>query len=192
MRWSLPIEVETNGKRYAITQRCDFRMVLDCINALNDENLDVEDRVVCALIIFYEDLCSVDAVYDLDPTEFEELTKEMYKIIGYTDDDPAPQTQKPKLMDWEHDYKIIAPSISHILGYDVRDPQKYTHWHSWLGGYMEIQEGIFQTVVSIRSKKFKGTNLEKHEKEFYRNNRNLVDLPLKITDEEQEELNSEW
>ena len=51
--WSLPISVEINGKEYAIRNKCDYRVVLDVISALNDEELEMEQRVECALFQFY-------------------------------------------------------------------------------------------------------------------------------------------
>ena len=72
-------------------------------------------------------------------------------------------------MDWEHDFQNIAPPVSRVLGYDVRTPNKYTHWWTFLGGYMEIGETTFSNVVSIRSKMAKGKKLEQYEKEFCNN-----------------------
>ena len=57
---------------------------------------------------------------------------------------------------------------------------------------MEIGECTFSTVVSIRSKRAKGKKLDKWEEEFYRENRKMIDLPQKLTAEEQEFLNSDW
>jgi hypothetical protein len=57
---------------------------------------------------------------------------------------------------------------------------------------MEIGECTFSNIVSIREKKIKGKKLEKYEQEFYRENRKLIDLPHKLTAEEEEFLNSDW
>ena len=47
-------------------------------------------------------------------------------------------------------------------------------------------------MISLRNKKQKGKKLEKHEQEFYQENKKMVDLPLNITEEEQEWLDSDW
>ena len=123
----------------------------------------------------------------------EALVKEMFKVINNGAEETEQNTSnKPQLMDWQHDFKQLAPPISRILGYDVRTPDKYTHWWTFLGGYMEIGECTFSNVVSIRSKKAKGKKLEKWEEEFYRENRKMIDLPLLLTTEEQELLDSDW
>ena len=184
MMWSLPISVEIDGKEYAIRNRCDYRVVLDVISALNDEDLEMEYRIACALFIFYEDLTGLR---DIQPA-----VTEMLKIINLGEEITEEEQHKPKLMDWEHDFQHIAPPVSRILGYDVRTPDKYTHWYTFLGGYMEIGECTFQNVVSIRSKRAKGKKLENWEQEFYKENKKMVDLPQNLTEEEQEWLDSDW
>ena len=180
MIWDLPTAVEIDGKEYTITNKCDYRMVLDVICALNDNELSEEDKIRTALYIFYDDI--------RECTDMEKAIKEMYKIIAYGDEEDNTSNHKPRLMDWEHDFPQIAPPISRILGYDVRTPEKYTHWYTFLGGYMEIGECTFNTVVSIRSKRSKGKKLETWEQEFYKENKKMVDLPQNLTEEEREWL----
>ena len=184
MIWDLPVAVEINGKKHAIRNNCDYRVVLDAICALNDNELTDEEKVKCALFIFYEDVSKID--------NFETAIKGMFRIINNGEEEDATPDNKPQLMDWEHDFTQLAPPISRVLGYDVRTPEKYTHWYSFLGGYMEIGECTFATVVSIRNKRAKGKKLEKWELEFLREHRKMVDLPQKLTTEEEALLNSEW
>ena len=184
MMWDLPIAVEINGKSHPIRNKCDYRVVLDVICALNDSELTDKEKVKCALFIFYEDISAID--------DFETAIKEMFRIINGGEEQEESQEQKPSLMDWEHDFSQLAPPISRVLGYDVRTPNKYTHWYSFLGGYMEIGECTFSTIVSIRSKRAKGKKLDKWEEEYIREHRKMVELPRKLTAEEQEFLDSEW
>lgn len=177
--YSLPYAVELDGKSFQIRNQCDYRIVLRCIKALNDTELTEEQRLQCALIIFYEDY---DQIKDI-----QSAVSEMFRIISYNDSGTDNQP-KPTLMDWEKDFSQIAPPISRILGYDVRLSQKYTHWWTFLGGYMEIGECTFATIVSIRAKKLKGKKLEKWEDEFYREHYEMINLPQKYTKEEQEIL----
>lgn len=184
MMWDLPIAVDINGKSHPIRNKCDYRVVLDVICALNDNKLTDEEKVKCALFIFYEGISAID--------DFDAAIKEMFRIINGGEEQEKVQEQKPKLMDWEHDFSQLAPPISRVLGYDVRTPNKYTHWYSFLGGYMEIGECTFSTIVSIRSKRAKGKKLDKWEEEYIREHREMVELPRKLTEEEEEFLNSEW
>lgn len=184
MMWNLPITIEIEGVEYKIRNKCDYRVVLDVIAALNDTDLDIEYRLQCALFIFYEDLSKCN---DIDTA-----VAEMYKVISYGEMEKDAEKNKPSLMNWEYDFKHISPPVSRILGYDVRTPDKYTHWYTFLGAYMEIGECAFQTVVAIRSKRMKGKPLEQWEQDFYKENKKMIDLPLNLTEEEQDWLNFDW
>lgn len=165
--YDLPVAVEIDGQQFKIRENCDYRIILRCINALNDGDLTDDQKIQCAIIIFYED-------YNLI-TNPQKAAEEMFRIIGYNEPQEA-GTQKPPLMDWNKDFQQLAPPISRIIGYDIRTPGKYTHWWTLVGGYMEIGECTFATIVSIRSKKQKGKKLEKWEQEYYRDNRQKVEL----------------
>jgi hypothetical protein len=177
MMWSLPLSVEIDGRDYKIRNKCDYRMVLDVINALNDEELEKVYRIQCALQIFYEDLAGL--------TNYEKAIDEMLKIINNGEENKG-SDNSPQLMDWEYDFKLIAPPISKVLGYSVRDPEKHTHWYDFVGAYMEIDESVWSTVIAIRIKKQKGKKLEKWEEEFCREHPEWVNLPVKFTQEEEE------
>ena len=43
--WSLPEFVEIKGEQHAIRNKCDYRVVLDTISALNDIDLEMHFRV---------------------------------------------------------------------------------------------------------------------------------------------------
>ena len=190
--WSLPIAVEIDGKEYAIRNKCDFRVVLDVISSLSDEELEMEQRVECALFQFYgnDELNTVEKVLS-SLNDIKIAIVEMMKIINLGKEE-TDEEYKPKLMDWEHDFTQLAPPISRTLGYSVRDAKNYTHWYDFIGAYMEIGECTFANIISIRNKRMKGKKLEDWEQEFYRENKKIVDLPHKLTDEEQEWLDSDW
>ena len=99
---------------------------------------------------------------------------------------------QPRLMSWKKDFKFIAPAVSRILGYDVRTPNKYTHWWTFIGAFQEIGECYWSTIISIRRKRLKGQKLEDWEQKIYRENKKDIDLPQNLTDEEKEWLDSDW
>ena len=183
--WNLPYDVEIDGIKYVIRNKCDYRMVLDVINALNDEELEMEHRIECAITIFYEDLSTCE--------DIKTAVEEMYRIINNGEVEKQ-SNNKPPLMNWNHDFKQIAPAVSKVLGYEVREPDRYVHWWTFIGGFMEIQDSTYLTVTSIRSKKQKGKKLDKWEEEFYREHKAMVDLPLstKLNAEERELLDADW
>ncbi len=180
-KYDLPLNVEIDGKSFKIRNACDYRIILECIDALNDIDLSQEQQLQCALVIFYEDYDEIE--------DTETAIQKMFFVISCGDD--VDNGSHPKLMDWDKDFMQIAPPVSRVLGYDIRMPQKYTHWWTFVGGYMEIGESTFSTIVSIRRKKQKGQPLEKWEQEFYRENYNLISLPNPLTEEEKDFLYSE-
>ena len=186
MTWNLPLCVEIDGKEHKIRNKCDYRVVLDVISCLNDEELEMSDRIRCALYIFYEDISEIE--------NFEVAMKEMFRIINNGAEEEQTHENKPVLMSWEHDFPILAPQINKVLKAEIRNPDAYFHWYTFLGGYFGIdpENNTWATVVSIRSKRAKGQKLEKHEIEFYRENRKMVDLPQQITAEERDLLNALW
>jgi hypothetical protein len=177
MMWDLPLSVEIDGKQYNIRNKCDYRMVLDVIKALNDEELEKIHRIQCALEIFYEDLKGL--------TNYEKAINEMLKIINNGEENIS-NDNPPQLMDWEYDFKLIAPPINKVLGYSVRDPEKTTHWYDFVGAYMEIDECVWSTVISIRLKKQKHKKLEKWEEDFCKEHPDWVNFPVKFTKEEEQ------
>jgi hypothetical protein len=183
MMWDLPIAVEIDGKKHNIRNKCDYRVVLDVICALNDNDLTDKEKAECALFIFYEDFADID--------DFQTAIKEMFRIINGGEEQEESQEQKPSLMDWQHDFPVLVAPINRVLNREIRSVD-YLHWYSLLSAYMEIGECTFSTIVSIRSKRMKGKKLEKWEEEYLREHRKMVDLPKKLTQEEQDFLNSDW
>ena len=194
MSWNLPISVEIDGTEYPIRNKCDYLVVLEVIKALNDEDLDMQYRIQCALFIFYgnDELDTKEKVLMAFRTKenTQIAINEMTKIISLGEE--KEQDDKPQIMDWEHDFSHIAPPINRVLGYSVRDENNYTHFWDFIGAYQEIGECSWANIVSVRSKRMKGKPLDKWEREFYNENRKLIDLPHKLTDEEQEWLDSDW
>lgn len=191
--WNLPTSVTINGNEFEIRNKCDYRVILDVISALNDNDLEMQHRVVCALFQFYgndTDLNTVENVLN-SLGDIQSAISEMLKIINLGNEETKSE-HKPRVMDWEHDFPQIAPPISRVLGYSVRDTNNYTHWFDFIGAYQEIGECSFATVISIRNKRMKGKKLEKWEQEFYNENKAMVDLPLKLTEDDLEWLDADY
>lgn len=171
----LPEFVKIEDETYYIRNKCDYRVVRDAIRAIRDHTLPENNRTQCALIIFYEDFNKIKKEH------IEEAAKKMLSIISYNteiNENIDEENNFPEIMDWDFDRQLIAPPINRILGYDIRTPGKYTHWWSFIGAYNEIGgDCAFANIVRIRYKIAKKKKLEKHEKEFYIENKKIIDLP---------------
>ena len=188
--WDLPFSVTIDGKEYEIDQQCDYRVILNCIGFYEDVNLDLSTQHQAAFITFYKDPYSIKNV--------DEGIRQMLRIIDCKSEEEFAEKSnyqsepQPRIMSWRKDFKFIAPAVSRVLGYDIRMPNKYTHWWTFTGAYQEIGESVWSTLISIRRKKIKGEKLEKWEQKIYKEDKQYIDLPQNLTDEEKEWLDSDW
>lgn len=187
MEYGLPRSVEVGGEEFAI--RYDFRVILDIFEALNDPELSDQDRALAALSMFYPD---VDTLPD-----YEAAIRAMFRFINGGREAADGQKQK-KLVAWEQDFQYIVAPVNRVLGYETRavayDPETNTggvHWWTFLSAYTEIGDCLFAQIVGIRSKKAKGKKLDKSEQEFYRKNRDIVDIKVNYTQAE-DDLVKAW
>lgn len=178
--YDLPTTATIGGATYDI--RSDYRAVLDVMQVMADPEITDGERAATALAIFYPDAEAMP-VRDL-----REAIEWLYWFVG-GGEEPA-STRKPRVMDWEQDFPLIAAPVNRVLGYEVRSCE-YLHWWSFLSAYREIGECTFAQVVSIRKKRLAGKKLEAHEQKFYSENRSLVDLKRHETKAEAE-LFDQW
>lgn len=160
----LPESLKVGGVEYEIRE--DYRCALDILSALGDESMTDEQKTQSVIEILY---------WPIIPPE-EHLQEAFEKAVWFLDcgiehDD----TSKPRTMDWEQDAAIIFPAVNKVAGFDTRKPV-LTHWWTFYGWFMEIDDGLFSQVLAIRQKKAKGKKLDKWELEFLRENEKLCSL----------------
>lgn len=166
--YDLPISVEINNHHFAITNKGDYRMVIDCFLALEDVELSEEERMYSALIIFYEDLAELEDVESVFGDNLEEALKAMFNFFNCNQPEIGYNAGR-KLIDWGQDEQLIVSAINKVAGKEVRF-EPYIHWWTFMGYYMNVGEGPLATVVSIRDKINKGKKLDKSEREFQQSN----------------------
>ena len=181
----LPRDLNINGTNRAI--RSDFRTALLIFQAFNDPELIEDDNMheksITMLQCLYEDYESIP------PDDILEALKMASWFLdgGSTSAKDSKHQQAKKVMDWEQDEQLIFSAVNKVAGYETRAVD-YLHWWTFLGYFNEIGEGLFTTVINIRQKKNKRKKLEKHEEEFYKENRHLIDIKVRYTPEEQAEI----
>lgn len=183
MIYDLPTAVNIHEVSCKIRNECDYRVILDCIDALNDVDLTQDDQIKCALFIFYKNV--------LEIPDYEIAVQEMFKIIS-GEELGMHSNSNIRLMDWQFDFQRIAAPVNRILGYDCRVSQQYTHWYTFLSAYSEIGDCQFSTIIQIRSKMAKGKPLDKVERQYLQEHREIIVLPKKLTSEEQQLLDEKW
>lgn len=178
MMYDLPTSVEVNGHEYAI--RSDYRAILDIIKALTDPELKDEEKAQVVMGIFYLD--------DIPLEEWEEAIKKCFWFVDCGEETKNRATRK--LMDWEQDFKNIVAPINRVLGTEIR-ALEYLHWWTFVSAYYEMGDCLFAQIVRIRQMKAKGKPLDKFDKEWYRDHRDLVDLKRTYTEAE-DALLAQW
>lgn len=164
--YSIPTTVDIDGRQFKIRNNGDYRVILDCFSALNDTDLNAQERLTASLIIFYEDLNSLD---DLDNINVETAVSEMFKFFNCGDINKNVRNMPYKLVDWEEDEQLICSAINKVANTEIR-AVPYIHWWTFMGYYSAVGECPLSTILSIRDKIMKGKKLEKHEREFRRDN----------------------
>lgn len=186
--WELPTTVWGNGHEYRI--RTDYRVVLDLLTALSDKEMhgdtDEETKIIHAELIrqiMFE---------DCDNILSDDLEEALQAVSDFIDMglEKGDDKKHPRLMDWEQDATLIIPAVNRVVGREIR-ADKYMHWWTFLAAYLEIGECTFSSILNIRQKRAKGKKLEKWEQEYIRENKNLVLLRDKLTEEEKAEREEE-
>lgn len=166
--YRLPTKVIVNDLEFNIRDCGDFRMVLDCFKALQDEELSEDYRVLASLLIFYNEFNDIDDLREYEPL-LEELVKEMYKFINGGEENSPGAERDVSLVDWEQDSQMVCAAINNVAKQEIRSIE-YLHWWTFLGYYMSIGQSVLSTVVGIRDKIAHHKKLEDWEKEFKKNN----------------------
>lgn len=187
--YELPTEIMIEGCPYKIRNRGDYRIILGAFSVLEDTELDRKERIISALIIFYEDLNDVDDVFALP--DLESAVKQMYEF--FNGDKPEAAKVVKKLIDWEDDSAMICSAINNVAKTEIRSLE-YLHWWTFLSYYMSIGESIMSTVVSIRDKIVSGKKLEKWENDYRRENPQYFMWKKKTAEEldDEEWVKSVW
>lgn len=168
--WFLPETAEIGGKTYQINT--DFRDVLEIMQYLEDPDRPEYLRWMIAVALFYEG--------DIPSEHQTEAMEYLADFISCGDKDTKPG---PKLLDWEQDAQAIIADVNKVAGTEIRAVQ-YMHWWTFLSYFQAIGEGQLSTVVSIRDKLRRGKPLEKWEQDYYRKNKERIDLRKRYSAEE--------
>lgn len=172
---NLPRSLEVNGQSYDI--RTNFRDILKILVAFSDPELEESEKVyVCLLILFV----------DFEALPREDLEAAFKAAITFIDCGAEPGKKKkhsPRTMDWEQDEGLIFPAVNKVAGREVRS-LPYVHWWTFMGWFMEIGDGVYSNVLTLRQKKAKGKKFEKWETEYWNSNKDICVLKTKYTEAE--------
>lgn len=183
---ALPETLPVGGEEYPI--RTDYRNVLQIFEAFQDPELTKEEKWTVAIYLMFEDFSCADDVLQAaqDGFNLEEAIKQISWFISAGQ--PEKHILEKPTYNWKQDEQIIFSAINKVAGRETRD-LKYMHWWTFLGYFNEVGESTFSFIVGIRHKLNKKKKLEKLEKEFLAQNKELVMLERQKSKEEQEQEN---
>ena len=167
--FDLPTTVTIKDREFGIRDDGDYRMILDVFSALQDIDIPKKERMITAIVIFYDGF-SLDNVFEKAESSeiMEELVTKMFDFISCGQTNMGNKTNH-KLIDWEQDEQLIASAVNNVANTEIRTVD-YMHWWTFMGHYISVGESVLSTVVQIRSKLVEGKKLEKHEQEFRKKN----------------------
>lgn len=163
--FEIPTSITIQDKEFPIRNKGDFRMVMDCFEVLNSTELTDQEKIITALIIFYEDINSINDLSKFN--DLNEPTEKMYDFFNCGKPDNG--KNNVKLIDWDKDAQLIASAVNKVAGKEIR-LESYVHWWTFMGYYMAIGESTLSTIVGIRYKIANHKKLEPYEKDFYKDN----------------------
>ena len=165
--YDIPTSIIIQDKSFGIRNKGDYRVVLDCFSALNDTELTDQERMIASLIIFYEDLNSIDDVNNIP--DVEQAIREMYRFFNCGEEDSVGAKFNYRLIDWDNDAQMICAAINKVANTEIR-LAPYIHWWTFMGYYTAVGDSLLSQVVSIRHKIVTNKKLEKYEQQFKRDN----------------------
>lgn len=170
------LDDEVQQVTYAV--HTDYRDILDIIDHLQNTDDNEQERWYIAMALFYENW------RDIPAQNRQEAAERMAEFIacGKTQGKPGAKRE----IDWQQDAELIVGGVNKVAGCEVR-ALPYLHWWTFIAYFMNIGSGPLATVVGIRHKLAKGQKLEKWEQQFYRENKEIVDLRPQLTKEEEAE-----
>lgn len=169
--WRLPETAEIGGTVYEL--HTDYRDILEVMKYLNDPDKPEYLRWRIAIAIFFEGEI---------PSEHQQEAME-YLAAFISCGEKEGTKPGPVLLDWEQDARVIVADVNKVAGREIR-AMPYLHWWTFLSYFQAIGEGQLSTIVSIRDKLRRGKKLETWEKDFYRENKERVDLKKRYSAEE--------
>jgi len=171
--WELPRRLSIGGREVEIDP--DFRTVLQIFRHFQNEELPEFLRWEVALRLFYRE--------EIPAQQRREAMEQLAQFVSCG----RPGKPGPRLLDWEHDAMAIVADVNRVAGREIRELE-FVHWWTFLSWFHAIGEGQLSSLVELRRKLARGEKLDDHQRQFYRENKAMVDLPRRHSASEQAEI----
>ena len=176
--YDLPTVLTVGGEKMEI--RSGFRDAIKIMIASADPDLDDATKTMIMIKILYPQWHTIPAEC------MQEAAEKACEFLNCGQKNPKGKAQ-PRLVDWEKDAPLIVAAVNTTAGTEIRAIPNL-HWWTFFSWFMEMRRSVYSNVLCIREQKAKGKKLDKTMETWCRQNRQLVDLPTRLTQEEQEFL----
>ena len=171
----LPKSLVVDGVEYDIDS--DYRTALLIMQMYNDRALSALNAQMTMLNILFTTIPEGESEpVTIIPENIDEATKQAmwFLNIGDNVDNNGDVKSIKRTIDYKQDEQLLFSAVNAVYTKDVRS-EKYMHWWTFYGLCQAIDgESLISYIISIRNKLFNGKKLEKHERDFYKQNKDLI------------------
>ena len=175
----LPTSLNLQGREYAIN--ADWRPCVNCMRMFERNDLTDAEKILCMVGIFYKD--------DIPDRLIPEAAQQAVWFLNLGEESYSEDRQgksSGRLFSWEQDLKFIISAVDKSAGFSIRSKEFYHFWE-FMSAFFESGECVFNTIVHQRKLKRTGKQT-KADKEWWAENRDIAELKIELTADEQEIL----
>lgn len=176
----LPTSLLVQGQEYAIN--ADWRPCVNIMRMFERNDLSDAEKMLCMVEILYRD--------EIPDEIAVEAAEQAAWFLNMGEDAGKAHIVKNagKLFSWEQDLKYIIAAVDKSAGFSIRSKDFYHFWE-FTSAFLESGECVFNTIVHQRKLKNTGKQT-KVDREWWAENKDIAELKVEFTDEEQEVLNA--
>lgn len=173
----LPTSLTVKGRDFAIN--ADFRPCVNIMRMFERTDLTDSEKIECMVGILYKD--EIPRRYLVDAAQ------EAVWFLNLGEDVQGKGNRGVgRLFSWEQDLKFIISAVDKSAGFSIRSKDFYHFWE-FMSAFFESGECVFNTLVHQRKLKKTGKQT-KADKEWWAENREIAELKMTLTQDEQEVL----
>lgn len=173
----LPTSLTVKGRDFAIN--ADFRPCVNIMRMFERNDLTDSEKIECMVGILYKD--------DIPYSYFADAAQEAVWFLNLGDDVQGKSSRGVgRLFSWEQDLKFIISAVDKSAGFSIRSKEFYHFWE-FMSAFFESGECVFNTLVHQRKLKKTGKQT-KSDREWWAENREIAELRMTLTQDEQEIL----
>lgn len=176
----LPSSLCLQGQEYAIN--ADWRPCVNIMRMFERTDLSDTEKILCMVGILYK-----DEIPDRLMTEAAEQAV-WFLNLGEAADGKKSALSLGRLFSWEQDLKFIISAVDKSAGFSIRSKEFYHFWE-FMSAFFETGECVFNTIVHQRKLKKTGKQ-SKADKEWWAENKDIAELKVELTSDEQEILDA--